>query len=58
MAAGRAPAASSAPVPMKLIIDTRTPWAWQRSNHSSVASEAHGVTTGPTFVPMSSASSW
>lgn len=36
-------------------IGTTTPRARQRSHHSRVASEAHGVMSGPALVPISSA---
>src|SRR5258707_11332408 len=44
-------------VSMNLRSGTATPAATHRSYHSKVASDAHGVMTGPTFTPMSSPSS-
>jgi hypothetical protein len=41
---------------MNRLIDTRRPWCRQESRHGKVA--AHGVTTGPTLVPISRASNW
>ncbi len=50
--------ARQTPVSTNFTSGTLTARRLHHSNHSRVASEAQGVMTGPTFVPMSSESSW
>src|SRR5207244_4483180 len=49
-------AARPAPVSTHFRVATASPAARHRPYHSRVASDAHGVASGPTFVPMTRAS--